>query len=725
MDNGFSRPAFDFKATPAPAAKKKKGFFLDQISTGGGIGGALAGAAGGAALGSVVPVVGTAVGGLVGALLGGGIGSAGGELAENAITGDDLGKNVLKEGLIGGATSLPIGAGLKLARAGVKVGTGLGSKSAGQLVQEAGIQTIGKGAVRKGVASGRFDDQAGLTAERLFGGNLTGTAVGGTVAAGASAAPSVTSVGGRLKNAGNKALLSQYGTISKPFARSTDPAGTIATLADAGITKPVDAERLAAAVTGSDGLITKAVSDSVGRAGGVNIDRVQQVFTDAVENYGLVEKDRKSVQAVFTAQMNKLRGGAKGSVATEFNPTEVLSTMRALEKRAADLTGKGDNYRLSTPERADQAAVLKLVRDELEDALYTGAGANKQLSNTLTPALRSQLLDLQPNNPQWAKYVDQNVMGAKTVGDLRGSMAPFVRVGKIIDEGESNSLTAGGRVGNAFNAGGIKSMIGEAVTNVVKNPVANVAGNTLRSASQISGGALRAAPTPGQGALPLAGRQLAGRLLTGSEDAAADPSLETALASSQLGGGLAAGTTPDAAQTNPTGYSSQELGQALMQALAAGDSASADVLKDMYALSTEFESQGVGAELNSVQQKNLIAAGNAETALQQLETRLADAGGGSGVFGGRVANTLGDFGLNGSAKLYNDELQSYVPVILQALGKTDAPSETELKGIIKTLPQITDSPEQARAKLAGLRARIAAAQQNTMLYGGSAATPAL
>ncbi len=225
----------DAQSQQQQAQPAKKGNFLTSLlPTGGGVGGALGGAAAGAAIGSVVPVLGTAIGGIAGAILGGAGGSALGKVGENAIEGEsDLGKGVGEEALFGGLTALPVGAGFKLARAGAKVATGLGKKAAGDLVQEAGVQTIGKGTIKRGVANARFDDRAGAALERL-GANTTPSPIPGVAQPSgtlvnpstltAAIDPLSTSVSGRLKSAGDKALLAQYGTISKPFARSTDPA---------------------------------------------------------------------------------------------------------------------------------------------------------------------------------------------------------------------------------------------------------------------------------------------------------------------------------------------------------------------------------------------------------------------------------------------------------------------------------------------------------------------
>ena len=113
----------------------KKNFFQDNISTAGGIGGALAGAAGGAAIGSVVPGLGTIIGGLIGSVVGGAGGSGAGQLAENAITGEqDLGKGVLQETLLGGLFSAPP---IRGAKAAFGAGKALAGGAGGQVAKQA------------------------------------------------------------------------------------------------------------------------------------------------------------------------------------------------------------------------------------------------------------------------------------------------------------------------------------------------------------------------------------------------------------------------------------------------------------------------------------------------------------------------------------------------------------------------------------------------------------
>lgn len=101
--------------------KKKKNFFLDQISTLGGIVGGIGGS-------FVAPLAGTAIGA--------GAGSALGEALENAITGESLGKNVAKEGVLGGVLG---GGPLRLGGAAVsKI-----APRAGQSIEQAGKNLLG------------------------------------------------------------------------------------------------------------------------------------------------------------------------------------------------------------------------------------------------------------------------------------------------------------------------------------------------------------------------------------------------------------------------------------------------------------------------------------------------------------------------------------------------------------------------------------------------------
>jgi len=409
--------------------KKPKDFWTDQISTAGGILGGIAG----------LPL------GIFGAGGGSALGSGLGEAIENSITGDDPGKNVAQEAVLGGV----FGAGpIRLTKA---------------------ILGAGRGAAAQG----------GAAAATNIAGDTTKAALPQI-----GQEPLKTSLQGKMQTLGNKALLSQYGTVPAPIARQTNPAKTVGELADYGITSPEDAERIGRAITGSGGIINKAVAKSVDGAAGVNTDGLRRVAEDALALNGVVEKDAKSVLSIVDAQLRRLQGGPTPYL-NAANPNDALDVLKALEKRIADLTGRGGNARLATAERSDQAKALQALHDEVEDRLYRGAGADKNLSRVLTPEVREQLVSLKPGDPSWQQYVDGRVMGAKSVQDLRSAQSPFVRVSKIIDEADQNELTAGGRGGNMFNSmnngGGLVGALTSAGANLAQPVLARYGGQALRN----------------------------------------------------------------------------------------------------------------------------------------------------------------------------------------------------------------------------------------------------
>lgn len=437
-----------FSSSPKKKKGGRGGTATSLISEGAGI----AGGTVGGILGSVVPIAGTAVGAAVGS----GIGSFAGRLLENKVRDNRLGVgDAAKEGGLSAVLSAPL-RGLKYGGTAAKALKGGGSLA--EALEQGAIKADAPGIIGKiiGKGSQEVTTEAG---EKVL----------------------KTSTQGKVDNLGNKLLASQYGTIGKPTARETNPLETIGKLADFGITRPQDAERIANSFTGTDGIVNKAVLKAVGKARNVETGGLMEIADAAIENGGLVDKDAKSVRNVVQAQVRRLLGGPEGSISGKADPSETLGVIKSLEKRGNDLLGKGGNYRLTTPERVDQANVLFQIRDELTDRLYGSAGADKNLAGVLTPEVREQLVKLHPGNSKWVNFIDNNVMKSQTVGDLRSTMAPFVRIGKIIDEGDVNALTFGGRLAN--NSSGLKDKIAGFATSTVAKPAARLSGATLKNAS--------------------------------------------------------------------------------------------------------------------------------------------------------------------------------------------------------------------------------------------------
>lgn len=445
----FNQPQ---QQTPKP---NKHNLLVDSLPTIGGIVGGI----GGGALGGLL---GGGVGAVPGAAALGAGGSALGQTLENILTGDNIGKDVAKEAVLGGIFSAGP---LKLLKFGAAVPAAL----------------TGGGELAGGLTKGLVENGAKIAAEDAAG------QVAGQAADNAGKQVLKTSLAGRLTDAGNKALASQYGTIGKNVARATDPLGTIGKLADMGILKPTDAERISRAITGSDGILTQQVANAIGKAGNVAVDAIPSITQDAITQnmlHGLPEADALTKLVDANLATIQKAGGT---------PDSVMGAIRNLESQASQKIGTYGNYHMATATDKQVANALRDVTDGLKNQLYEAAGANKNVANVLTPELRDQLLKLHPDNQQWQNFVDNTVMKAKNIGDLRSAQSPFVNIQKIIHEADLNNMTFGGRVANHFGGpGGLPGKALDMAAGVVKNPASRIVGSNLRDIG--TGEALQQAP---------------------------------------------------------------------------------------------------------------------------------------------------------------------------------------------------------------------------------------
>lgn len=263
---------------------------------------------------------------------------------------------------------------------------------------------------------------------------------------------SKTSAAGQLRLKAAQALLDQYGTIDKPMARSANALENVQKVADAGFVKPADVENIINNITGANGKVTKLTQKLVSNAKPVDTSSdISKIIDEQIALNGLSgTSDEKAIRASIDAQLNRLPSRREGSITGLDQPEDVFDTIKALEKRSAELKGKsGNNYRLTTPERGDKAKVLDSITEVLKDRLYGGAN----IEGVLTPEVASELKNLAPKNEKWANYVDNTIMKSGDVGELRSTVAPFVNMGKVIDNQYMNYGTYGQRVGDAANEG--------------------------------------------------------------------------------------------------------------------------------------------------------------------------------------------------------------------------------------------------------------------------------
>lgn len=698
------------------AAPKKKGNFLTSLlPTGGGVGGALAGGAAGAAIGSVVPVVGTAVGGLLGAVLGGAGGSAIGKVGENAVEGNaDLGQGVGQEALLGGLTSLPIGAGLKLAKAGVKVATGIGKQTAGNLVEQAGISTLGK----------RTAAKYGLE-------NATVPGIGSRI-------------GANLENKSNQALSSQ--SLLTPSQARQAGVNTVQTFGNinkrTGLTSLNDMAEVGRGLTGGgqDAMLDTLTRSAVGSTNGVPLENLSRTAQDLIDNKGslLTTAQRKNVLNDVKNASTTMFGGSEGTLSTLANPNAALDQANAFRDTAKTLT----NTFNATPKDKQLAKVYNGLAGEIENRLYSAPGVNQSLP-TLIKAGRDDLLfradDLAKagNNGQANAYrsIANELSSVKDIKDLRSMKKDFVNLGKI------DAATSQAQGARTLGGADLSKKAGE----VFRNPLNAIALPLDAATPTIAGAGARlgrslqgqgAAKAAGQGVLPLTARQGGARLLTSdapdqsqqldengltAEDYASlqnDPNFAgTALGAQDPSGQL--GSVQDA-PSNPFGVSLEDVASQLKLAVENGDQKGYATLSDLYDKVNDYETKNAqgGGALGATAKNGLASSANGISTLNQLEQLFGQAGGGSGRIAGSVQNFLGNAGLNNNADLYNSQANSTITQLAKALNGGGQVTDADARVVINALPKVTDNPEVAQQKFEALRQRLQVAAQNTAQYGG-------
>lgn len=260
----------------------------------------------------------------------------------------------------------------------------------------------------------------------------------------------------RLKSA--EALLDQYGTIDKPMARSANALENVQKVADAGFTKPGEVEDIINKVTGDSGKVTKMTRTMVSSAQPVDtVTDINRMIDEQIALNGLDGiAEGKAVKSTINAALNKLESRQKGTISGLDSPEDVFDVIKLLESQSANLKGKsGNNYRLTTPDKTNAATVIDNITEVLKDRLYSGA----DISKVLTAENAAELKSFAPKNEKWADYVDNTIMKSQDIGELRSTMAPFVNMGKVIDNQYMNYGTYGSQMSQTAKSA--RSMAGK------------------------------------------------------------------------------------------------------------------------------------------------------------------------------------------------------------------------------------------------------------------------
>lgn len=267
--------------------------------------------------------------------------------------------------------------------------------------------------------------------------------------------PSRTSKEGKLRYARGKELLRQYGTVDQPMARASRAVESVQEIADAGFTKPEDVERMANVITGSNGEVSKLTRNLINSAKpvdtftGENGQTLEEFVDNSIQLNSLYGTNKgNAVKQTIEANLRSLPSRAEGSVTYTDAPDKVFKVIQNLEASAAELEGRGGSkYTRPSIENIHQAAVLKDTASLLKQRLFDGA----DVSEALTPEVAQNLKSYDPKNEKYANWVDNTIMNAKSIDDLRAAQAPFVRMSKYIDNAYTQAATVGGRMAENAN----------------------------------------------------------------------------------------------------------------------------------------------------------------------------------------------------------------------------------------------------------------------------------
>ena len=551
-----------------------------------------------------------------------------------------------------------------------------------------------------------------------------------------------------------QALMSQYGTIDAPTARSVGDAGQVLNnlYDDYGLKTPAEVQYAAKKLTGADGAVTKLTRKLAASAGDIpatyNAADIDQLIIDS--GLGLDSTRGKALKQQITSIIQSTNMSGPDTA----NANDVLDMVKKLERKSADVAGKsGNNYHRATSEDLAASSVLNAVASDYKDRIWNGA---QDISTVLTDDAIKELKAIFPKNETYQKGVDNIIAKATNGQELRHAMADLVNGSKIANNSKMIAGTTGAQMvkaatsANPIVAGtqmlAIKALDSDAANKIRADKYAKQAQKAL---SKING---ESTPSVGSG--------LINKVKTGANDLASALNNDTVYNASYGGiipsfgdvmtsqvarqSGLSAARDMNNdqklkeaqqqaqdAQNNynnvvtqtQTAYANamqpmqanagqsqlDRIANAMELALNAGDLTAYSQLADLYQQAykiygAETQSTNPYSNLSSTQVENINKLDTASNAIDELEALFNQAGGGQGLLGGNFANWMGSLGLNSDVATYNALSRGLINQIGAAIGKTDSlNTEGEVNRALELIPKMTDDAQTAQNKLAQLR----------------------
>lgn len=569
---------------------------------------------------------------------------------------------------------------------------GAGGEAAKQSILNPGT-AVNKGEVGKQALIGGASDLAaqgvGAGVGRLLGKGAEAATEAGTNTLASKIGQQVSTGGKFLNNSTERAVL--------------DQAPELATFANnLGVKNAKNYESLGSAITGSNGALKGLTDQAVMSGGHVDLSGIQPIIKEALaQQPELVGASATKAHGVVNNIVQKALGSDLGGLGGMAHPENVFDAIKQLDT----LSNGTKNDALK--------GVYSTVSKELQNRLYTGAGANEAAKALVVgpedlSAIQKAVADQGfkgKTADNITKYIVDSTNNAQSIGDLRAAQAPAVKLSQL---GQAN------RLGSVASEG-----VGGTINKVIPNSPFQV----LKP--------LKTAATATEGVV---GRSLlkAGGGLSGLAGLIGNPAAQTAtrFATNEAGQALAAGKQPASAEATPSGVlnpapedatpgqpeqDSSRFDANTLQALAIHDiqTTGGKNLDKIAQLDNLFGPKAQAANgATPAQKTQQLNAKNAESVLGQIESSFEATGGGKGKIGGTLANLAGRTGLNSNVATYNDTATALAASLYKALGNTGTISDRDQQLIAKLIPKTTDTDTTAKAKVAQLRDLLQRAAQS-------------
>lgn len=390
------------------------------------------------------------------------------------------------------------------------------------------------------------------------------------------------------------------------------------------------------------------------------------------------------------------------------------STMSANQANELYRTARDMGIKLSGSTDATQTILgdrltkfANQIRDKLDDTAST-VSKSFGLKNKLVDAANS-IDDIEVANALSGLTDD-----AITASTVRSEMAPYMKMKDFIglkaptektlnvlgvDTGVANPLP---KLSKAVQKGALKAKGALQTENGKAAAIALGAGGL-----GLLGGLL--ASGNGGGGQNYGNNSMLNAITGGSDVIYGGNGINTALGTQNATTGILGGNAGNSDESEYTlgGYSYDDLENAYVAAIMAGDSGAAGVIQDMISmLDSKAKRQESKKTTSGTAQKQQAAMDILNTLMGNFQAQ--------GFIGGNITNILN--GLTGGnynyqAANYNEQAKGSLSMIIKALGESGALAEGDVERAMGLIPQITDSEEKAYDKYIKLMTMLQSAGQ--------------